>query len=224
MPSPAQGYRAGISARFPVRLRDVCRTVADVGVLVGLIGFSFVSSVTPGPNNIMLWASGATFGFRRTVRHVVGTALGIGGMALAVAAGIGTLVVAFPQLAPAMKVAGSAYLLYLARQIAGSGGLDKVVVARPLGLIGGAAFQLVNPKAWIFALGAVTTFRPPDLPVLPGTILVAVTMMLVILPSASLWAAAGGIVAGWIRGERSRRVVSGILAALVVATVALVWL
>ncbi len=71
--------------------------VAAIGALVG---FSFVSSVTPGPNNILLWASGAEFGFRRTLPHVIGTALGIGSMALAVAAGLGALIAAVPEAWP----------------------------------------------------------------------------------------------------------------------------
>src|SRR5215207_6898424 len=160
--------------------------------LWALIGFSFVSSVTPGPNNILLWASGASFGFRRTVRHVLGTALGLGGMALAVAAGLGALITSVPEIALAMKVAGSAYLLYLAYQVAGAGALERADVARPLGFVQAAMFQAINPKAWIFALGAVTTFRPAELPIPAGSLFVAATMMVVIVPSAALWAAAGG--------------------------------
>src|SRR5437773_3183132 len=106
--------------------KTLCAEPASVGPvseLVGLVGFAFVSSVTPGPNNVLLWASGATFGFRRTIRHVVGTALGLGAMALAVAAGLGVVITAIPALAVAMKLVGSAYLLYLAYQIARAGTL-----------------------------------------------------------------------------------------------------
>jgi len=190
---------------------------------LALVAFSFVSSVTPGPNNVLLWASGAEFGLRRTVRHIVGTAIGIGLMALAVAAGLGTLVTTIPQIAVAMKVAGSIYLLYLAFQIAGARGLDRGELARPLGLVQAAAFQVINPKAWIFAIGAITTFRPIDLPVLGGSILVAVTMMAVILPTAALWAAAGGALTRFMMGKGRQRLVSLALAALVVATVVSVW-
>ena len=87
-----------------------------------------------------------------------------------------------------MKVAGSAYLLYLAWQVAHAGAIEAGVLARPMGLASAAAFQLVNPKAWIFALGAVTTFRPAELSPLVGTAVVALTMALVILPTASIWA------------------------------------
>lgn len=192
--------------------------------LVALVGFSFVSSVTPGPNNIILWASGAEFGFRRTIRHVVGTALGIGAMAIAVAAGLGALITTVPEIAFAMKIAGSAYLLYLAYQIAGAKALERTTMARPLGLRQAAAFQAINPKAWIFALGAITTFRPADLQVAVGSVLVAVTMMIVVIPTAALWAGAGGVLSQVIAGERANRVVNVGLAALLAATVAYVWI
>jgi threonine/homoserine/homoserine lactone efflux protein len=195
-----------------------------VNWVLPLVGFSLVSSVTPGPNNILLWASGAQFGFARTLPHVLGTALGLGAMTLVVAAGLGVLVTSVPQIVFAMKVAGSVYLLYLAYQIAGASALQRRAVGRPLDPLQAAAFQVINPKAWIFALGAMTTFRPADMPILLGGALVALTMMIVIVPSASLWAAGGDLLNRLFEGERARRPVSLIMAAIVVATVASVWL
>ena len=192
--------------------------------LLGLVAFSFVSAVTPGPNNVLLWASGATFGLRRTVPHVLGTAVGLGAMALAAAAGIAALLAALPVLGVAMRVAGSAYLLFLAWQIARSGTLAAGEASRPLSIPEAAAFQVVNPKAWIFALGAVTTFRPPELSEVVGSLAIAAVMMAVILPAAGLWAAFGDALGSLLRRERTRRVVNLVLAALVVATIALVWL
>jgi threonine/homoserine/homoserine lactone efflux protein len=195
-----------------------------VGHLVALIAFSFVSAVTPGPNNILLWASGAEFGFRRTIPHVIGTALGLGAMAIAVAAGLGALITSIPEVGVAMKVAGSAYLLYLAWQIAGARALQRGTVARPMSVLQAAAFQAINPKAWIFALGAITTFRSSDSPALVGGALVAMTMMVVILPSAGLWAIAGGALSRFVSGDRTGRIVSLALAALLAATVVFVWI
>jgi threonine/homoserine/homoserine lactone efflux protein len=195
-----------------------------VDQLVALVGFAALSSGTPGPNNVLLWASGEAFGFRRTLPHVFGTALGIGAMALGVAAGLGALIAAVPALAFAMKVGGSVYLLYLAWQTAGARAVARGSIAKPLGVAQAAAFQLINPKAWIFALGAITTFRPADLPIVAGTVLVALTMMVVILPTASLWAVAGEAIGRLLAGERSSRIVSGILAVLLAATIVLVWI
>jgi threonine/homoserine/homoserine lactone efflux protein len=206
----------------PVLLRVV--TVRSVEQLVALVGFSFITSVTPGPNNLLLWASGTAFGYRRTVRHVVGTSLGIGAMALGVAAGIGALVAAVPEIAVVMKAIGSIYLLFLAWQIAGAHALARGFLARPLGLRQASAFQLINPKAWVFVLGAITTFRPVDLPVVTGSLAATATMMVVVLPAASIWAAGGGIIGQLLAGERTGRATSVVLAVLLVATVAYVWI
>lgn len=195
-----------------------------VETLLALVGFSFVSSVTPGPNNVLLWASGAEFGFRATTRHVLGTAVGIGAMALIAAAGIAELIVLVPGFELALKLAASAYLLYLAYRIAGAHALQRTTIARPLGLIGAAAFQLVNPKAWIFVLGAVTAFRPAEMSPVAGTIAVAATMTLVVVPSAALWAGAGGAMGGMLSDGRSGRIVSGFLAVLLAVSVLSIWI
>jgi threonine/homoserine/homoserine lactone efflux protein len=195
-----------------------------VDQLLALAGFSFVSSGTPGPNNVLLWASGTTFGFRRTVPHVLGTAVGLGAMALAVATGLGALITTVPQIGFAMKVAGSVYLMYLAVQIARAHALERTDAARPLGILQAASFQAINPKAWIFALGAVTTFRPAELSGLSGGAVVAITMMVVIVPSAALWAWAGGALGRLLSGGGGHRVVSLVLAGTLAATVVTVWL
>ncbi len=191
--------------------------------LLALVGFAFVSSVTPGPNNVLLWASGASFGFRATVRHVLGTALGIGAMALVVGAGVGTLFTAVPEVGFVMKLGASAYLLYLAYRVAGARALERGELARPLGVVQAAGFQAVNPKAWIFALGAVTTFRPAGYPAIVGSLLVALTMVAVVVPTAALWSSAGGALSRLITGDRTRRAVGLVLAVLLAGTVVYVW-
>ncbi|HET9084650.1 MAG TPA: LysE family translocator [Candidatus Limnocylindrales bacterium] len=192
--------------------------------LVGLIGFSLVSAGTPGPNNVLLWASGATFGFRRTLPHVLGTALGIGAMTLAVAAGVGLLVTSIPGLTVLMKLVGSAYLLLLAYRIAKGSSTDGTTVARPMSIVEASAFQTLNPKGWIFAFGAVTTFRPDEFAAIAGSLAVAGTMMVVILPCAAAWALAGGAMARLMSGEQAGRAVSLILGGLVAVSVVAVWL
>src|SRR5215510_7332626 len=114
MPGTA-GFQARTSGASIVigRIVQDAHEIADYGrsmtaallAIAGLIAFSFVSSVTPGPNNVLLCASGMRFGVRRTVPHILGTALGIGGLAIAVAAGLGALLDAFPPLAAAMRLA-----------------------------------------------------------------------------------------------------------------------
>lgn len=194
-----------------------------MGWLVALLGFAFVCTVTPGPNNILLWASGAAYGLRRSWPHVLGTALGVGLLAILVAAGLGALITSFQPLAVAMKVGGSIYLLYLAWQVAGAGALQRTATARPMGLLQAIAFQLVNPKVWIFAVGAVSTFRPADVPVALGSVLVALAMMAVTVPTALVWVVAGDALNRLIDRPAARRALSLGLALLIVATIALVW-
>ena len=195
-----------------------------LSTLAALMVFSFVSAGTPGPNNVVLWASGAQFGFRRTIPHVIGTSIGIGALAVAVAAGLGTLVTAVPAAQILLKAAGSAYLLYLAYQIAISREMQGQEVARPLSLGQAIVFQWLNPKGWIFAFAAVSAFRPRELPVAVGSALVILTMMLVVIPAASAWAAGGSLISRMMTGDRAHRALSIGLALLLAASVLPLWI
>jgi len=190
---------------------------------LALVVFSIVSTGSPGPNNVLLWASGAAFGFRPTMPHILGTALGIGVLALIAAAGLAAIVSAVPMLAVVMKIAATAYLLSLAWQVAGAHALERGELARPMSVVQAAAFQAINPKGWIFALGAIAAFRPANVPVVPGSLLVAATMTAIVIPTAALWAAAGGWLGRLLDGERSRRVVGLWLAALLAGSVVGIW-
>ena len=96
-------------------------------------------------------------------------------------------------------------------------------VGQTLGVVQAGAFQAINPKAWVFVLGAVTTFRPTGLSVLLGSLVMATTMLAVAMLSSSIWALAGDALGRWLSGERTRRLVAWVLAALVVATIVLIW-
>jgi threonine/homoserine/homoserine lactone efflux protein len=194
-----------------------------VNELVGLVAFAFVGSVSPGPNNAVLWASGLQFGFRRTMPHVLGTALGIGVLVVGVAAGIGVLLEALPAVGLVLKLVGSAYLLYVAFLVVGSGAVGHTNVSHPLSLWQAVAFQCVNPKAWIFAVTAVGTFLPPELHRLVGVVLLSSTLMVVVVGSSSIWAVGGAALGRVVDDERKRRSVSIALAILLVASVALIW-
>jgi threonine/homoserine/homoserine lactone efflux protein len=130
---------------------------------------------------------------------------------------------ALPGADLALQLVGSAYLLYLAVRIAGSGGAGGAVASRPLGVLGAAAFQLANPKGWLFALTAAATFLPAGRALLVGGLEVAATCAVVILGSAAVWAA-GGVALGRIAGGgRLQRGVNLALALVLAASVALVW-
>jgi threonine/homoserine/homoserine lactone efflux protein len=191
--------------------------------LLGLVGFAVVISITPGPNNALLLASGIRFGFGRTIRHVAGTAVGMGVLIFGVAAGIGVVLLAVPGADLAVKLVGSAYLVYLAFRIAGSHGSSRTVASRPLGVLSAAAFQFANPKAWLFLAGA-GTFLPRGLAPVVGGLLIAATCAVVILGTASVWAAGGAALSRLVDDARAQRVVNVALALLLAASVAFIWL
>ena len=190
---------------------------------IGLIAFAFAGSASPGPNNTLLWASGMGFGFRRTLPHVLGTAIGIAALAVAVAAGLGALLDAVPTLEIALKVAGSAYLLVVAYLVLGGGTIAGTRVSRPLCLREGVTFQLVNPKAWIFAIAAVGTFFAAD-PRLAREAVLTAALIVVVIVSSSIWAFGGAALAHVVENERAIRAVNVALAVLLVASVALIWI
>lgn len=199
-------------------------SLGRVGDALALVAFAFVSTVTPGPNNVVLWASGAQFGFRATVPHIAGTVLGIGSLAAGAALGVAALVTAVPGSSLALKLVGTAYLAWLVHKIATSGGVQDGAVARPMGVAQAAAFQYVNPKAWLFALAAISTYRLSGLPVAAGSAIVVALMMLVAVPSCVLWAAGGTALRPVMADPRRRRAISISLAVLLAATVALIWI
>ncbi len=158
-------------------------------ILFALIAFAFVTSVTPGPNNVMLMASGANFGLRRTLPHMLGVALGFGLMVALLGLGVDRLIAGSPRLAMAMKWVSMAYMLWLAWRIAhASGPIGKGdVAARPMSFLAACAFQWVNPKAWMMGLGALSAYSAGA----GGALMVALIFTLVNLPSVAGWAALG---------------------------------
>lgn len=165
----------------------------SLDVFLALLVFSFVSSVTPGPNNFMLLASGVNYGFVRTIPHMLGIACGFASLLLAVGFGLGALLTAYPQLHLALKIAGGAYLLYLAWRIATSrstGSQGETGAGRPMTFFQAAAFQWVNPKAWVMAVTAMAIYTNPQAPLI-SILLVAVAFTLVNFPSVSVWAGFG---------------------------------
>lgn len=160
-------------------------------ILLGLIVFALVSSITPGPNNLMLMTSGANFGFRRTVPHMLGVALGFTFMVLLVGIGLVQVFEAFPVSYTLLKVVSLVYLTYLAWKIAtavpATGGNAESGI--PLTFIQAALFQWVNPKAWTMALTAVSVYSPSQS--LTAVAFVAGVFGAVNLPCISFWTSMG---------------------------------
>jgi threonine/homoserine/homoserine lactone efflux protein len=158
---------------------------------IGLIAYAFVTSVTPGPNNMMLLASGVNFGLKRTWPHIFGITFGVSTLLTAMALGLGTLFVLFPPLNTVLKAVGAAYMAWLAWKIATSGGPGEGnAKPRPMLFFEAVAFQWVNPKAWFMALGAVSGYFDTASPWISGAVLVA-TFWLTGFCSIIPWAASG---------------------------------
>jgi threonine/homoserine/homoserine lactone efflux protein len=189
-----------------------------IDLLVGLAVFAAVTCFTPGPNNTMLMASGLNFGMRRTLPHVLGVTLGFSFMVLAVGLGIGQVLIAMPGIYTAMKLAAVVYLLWLAWGIATSGGVpDSDAGARPMTFLEACAFQWVNPKAWIMAVGATTSYTLGG-SVLASSGLVAVVFLGFGLASSASWAVFGAGFRRLLGGSRAVRAVNIGLAVLLIAS------
>ena len=185
---------------------------------LALLVFSFVTSATPGPNNMMLLASGVNFGFVRTIPHMLGIGLGFTLMVLLVGLGIGQVFALLPWLYGVLKVLGFAYMLWLAWKIANAGTIGEGREAsRPMTFLAAAAFQWVNPKAWAMAISAVATYTLPDDYVF-SVVVVALTFGLVNLPTVSTWALFGVWLRRFLSDPRAVRWFNWTMAVLLVAS------
>jgi threonine/homoserine/homoserine lactone efflux protein len=195
--------------------------VAGAAWFASILAFAVAMSATPGPNNVMLAASGALWGFRRTLPHMLGISVGFPAMLAAVAFGAGELLRANPWAHEALRWAGAAYMLWLAWHIA----MAKPVAAqdsgrhRPLGFMQAALFQWVNPKAWVIAVGAVVTYTTGQGAVLMAQAALLATVFLVVSPlTTALWTMVGVGAARLLRTPRSLRRFNLAMAALLVAS------
>lgn len=174
---------------FPASLADV--PLASLSLLGPLALLALVSSITPGPNNVMLAASGLNFGFRRSMPHLLGVNLGFTLMIFLVGVGLGSVFQQVPQLYTVLKYVGAAYLLYLAWKIANSGGMeDGAVSGKPMTFLQAAAFQWVNPKAWVMAVGVIATYTP-QAGFFANLVIATVVCGIVNLPSIGVWVTFG---------------------------------
>ncbi len=166
-------------------------------IFFALLLFAFVASITPGPNNLMVLTSGVNFGFRRTVPHMLGIIFGFVVLLLAVGFGLGALLTLYPPLHLALKIAGGAYLLYLAWRIALSRSMStgEGTGGEPMTFWQAAAFQWVNPKAWVMGVTAMALYTNPEAPLLT-VLVVTAAFGIVSVPSLSSWTAFGTALRG----------------------------
>lgn len=161
----------------------------DMTLLPALVGFAFASSVTPGPNNMMLLASGANFGLRRSLPHMLGISLGHLVMVVLVGLGLITVFDRWPAAQTGLAIVSVAYLIWLAWKVANASAPEARGAGRPFTFLQAAGFQWVNPKAWYMAIYAITNFAPGNS--LAAVAMVAVVFAMTNFPSITLWTVMG---------------------------------
>ena len=167
-------------------------------VFLSLLLFAFTTSITPGPNNMMLLASGVNFGMRRTIPHMIGIEVGFASLLVACGFGLGALLHTLPVAYLLLKIAGGGYLLYIAWSIGmsrtlGEGGEQ----AAPMRFWAAALFQWVNPKAWVMAVSSMAAYADADEPV-RSVLLVTFAFVLLALPCQGGWAGFGALLRDWL--------------------------
>lgn len=189
-------------------------------LVLALLLFVVVTLVTPGPNNAMLMATGLTYGFQRGLPHLLGVALGFGFMTMAVGFGLGALLLAAPMAYSVLKYVGAAYLLYLAWAIATASPEfeERPGSGHPITFLQAAAFQWLNPKAWVMAVGAVSTYA--SVAAFPGNMLLIAGLFGGLgLFSSGLWLGFGSGLRRILKSPRAVRAVNIVMALLLVASI-----
>ena len=183
-----------------------------------LATFAFVMSITPGPNNVMLTASGANYGFRRTLPHLFGVVAGLAVQLAAVCAGLGAIFQRWPGLQEILRWAGAAYLAYLGWRMLGSRTVGEREVSRPITFLEATAFQFLNPKAWVMSLTAITLFFPDGAGLLAGSAYVVGVMSAINLPCVAVWALFGSSLRSRLAQPSRRMVFNGAMALALAVT------
>lgn len=198
----------------------------ELSLFFSLFGFLWVAAITPGPNNMLLATSGANFGFLRTIPLIIGIMLGMQIMLILIAFGVGSLIIVYPAIHLLLKIAGSAYLLWLAWKIATSAyqALDtgrSLTMALPLWQA--ATLQLVNPKAWLMSLGAIASFSLAGKGYFDSIAVISLAMLLVNLLAGAVWLGFGTLIGRWLHHPRAWQRFNLIMGLLTALSVLFIW-
>jgi threonine/homoserine/homoserine lactone efflux protein len=186
--------------------------------------FSVAAAGTPGPSNALLTATGANVGVLRGLPCLFGVAIGMGLMMFLVAFGLGSVILHHPAVLEGVKWCGAAVLCWLAWKIATAGRSGATTAGPPVGFLGGAAFQWINPKSWLVCASAAATFLEDGASsALAQSAAFGLTFVLASLPSCFPWLAFGAVLQRVLRSERARRIFNGFMGALLAASVLLIF-
>ena len=196
-----------------------------LSTMAALAGFAFVMSISPGPGNFLLLASGVNFGFRRSLPLILGISIGFLTMVFFVGLGVGQLLRDNPSLSTGLKFGCAAYILWLASKIARAGRvtLSDDTAAEPISFPQAALLQLLNPKAWAVALAVTVSYTQPS-NYLSSLVLLIAVFAAVNLPALSVWAVGGVMIRRLIKDDRKVRTFNIVMAALLAGSVVIVLL
>ena len=189
-------------------------------MILSIVSFGMASTMSPGPNNIMLLSSGLTFGYRRTIPHALGINFGFPVMVICVGLGVGQLFEVFPVVYSVLKVAGVGYLLWMAWHIANTkGSLDtKSTKDRPFTFWQAALFQWINPKAWMMAVTSTAAFITDQQVAFIQVVIISSIFFLCAIVSTNSWSLGGVMLRRFIRNERLVRFFNITMAVLIVGS------
>ncbi len=190
-------------------------------ILLSLLPFAAIMSITPGPNNLMVAASGVNFGFRRTIPHMLGISIGFPIMLIAIGLGLGAMILRYPMLQMVLKYGGCAYLLYTALQMAlSTKAKDIVAPPAPKSFLEAAAFQWINPKAWMMGVSSMATYAGIGGDLYTQTVVMSLVWGVMALGAVIVWTSFGALIAERLHNPRALRLFNLTMAgALVVSLV-----
>lgn len=195
----------------------------DFALLGSVAGFALATCGTPGPNNMLLTSSGTRFGYRPTLKLLLGIMLGLQALMLLTALGLGRLFLYWPALQWGLKMAGSGYLLWLAWQIASAPPPGAEEERLGMGWHQGALFQFLNPKSWLMAISAISGFTLAGEQYWPSAALVLAVFLFFGLLTGHVWALFGIHVRRWLRTDTDWRRFNRLMALLTAGSVAMIW-
>jgi len=194
----------------------------SIAMLISITTFTLSTVLTPGPNNIMLLSSGLTFGYKKTIPHILGVMLGFPFMVILVGLGMDAIFTKFPLLFGILKVIGIIYLCWMAYKIATNGNsydTNDISESKPFTFLQSAAFQWVNPKAWIMAITAISVFVTSESNSLMQVFIIALIYMLSGIISTNSWALGGVLLHKLIKNQKLIKVFNIIMAILLISSI-----
>lgn len=193
----------------------------EISLITAIALFAFVMSITPGPNNIMLLASGAQFGYQRTLPHIVGILMGVAMLLLLVLLGLGALFTRYPEVDLLLKWIGGGYLSYLAWKIAtaSTANMSSQQPSRgPMSVLEALLFQFVNPKAWAMSIGSISTFTLNGDQYLASGLCIMICFACTGFIAISLWAYSGEKIAACLTTPAQQKMFNRLMGVLTMAT------